>query len=560
MEPTPETNGPDPNKDPANNAAPKAERQPADEAGQKSAPEAGQERAHEAGQESASEAGSGNTPEPAAEPSQDPTNGVEQGTKGDGAEPQQDLTGEESPQDLAAEEPVEPALQPTAATAHEPAYDPTAEPSWAPTSEPVPMGRRIANPALRPRARRDQRPKRHAPEHSATRRRSWMWLSVLLATVLGVAGFVGIVGAILYNALAHKMQESTLDISQFAVVKEEEPQSVDMTPDDSFHGRPVNILLMGIDSRTDQDISLVNKEDDDPTIRSDTTLLLHIAEDRESATIVSIPRDLWVHLPDCQRADGSTAYGYWGQFNWAFSQGAVTNDLGAGVACTTSMVENLTGVEPDGFAVIDFTGFSRMIEALGGVDICLEEDLADDMYLHFELEAGCHRLDPITATQYARVRYVGDGSDMARIQRQQGMLGSMAMEALDSNLLTDLPSLYAFMATAIESTKVSPSLSSLWKDAGLANSMKNIEPENIRFTTMPVLTADFDANRLLPKEPANALLWQSIIEDQPLPPGTVFMDINNEYFTVEEDGTIAPGGSPRTDNEIGYFNPYDSNY
>ena len=380
------------------------------------------------------------------------------------------------------------------------------------------------------------------PAHSATPKRSWMWLAGVLATLLGAAVFASVVGYILYGSLDQKVHEQTLDISHLQAQSEPEEEEEDETPTDIFAGRSVNILLMGIDARTGQDAQIINPEDDDVTMRSDTTLLMHVAEDRESVTIVSLPRDMWVELPQCRRSDGSISPSQWGQFNWAFSYGAQTNDLAAGVACTESTVKSLTGFRPDAFAVIDFTGFSRMVEALGGVEVCLDEAISDTRYLDLELEAGCQVLDPITATQYARVRYVGDGSDMGRIQRQQDLLGAMALDALDSNLLTDLPSLYAFLTTSIESTKVSSSLSNLRADAGFANSLKDIDPENIRFITMPTLVADFDANRLLPEEPENRNLWEAIYNDRPLPVGTVFMDINGDYFTVLEDGEVQPGG------------------
>lgn len=393
------------------------------------------------------------------------------------------------------------------------------------------------------------------PAHSASPRSPWAWVPFVLSGVLGIAMFTGIVGSILYDSLATKMEAQTIDTTQFVVAQDDE--EIDDTPPDTFHGRSVDVLLMGIDARTGQDSSIINPGDVDQTMRSDTTLIMHIAEDRESVTFVSLPRDMWVEIPECRTQDGQITPTQWGQFNWAFSTGAITDDLAAGVACTQTTVKSLTGYRPDSFAVIDFTGFSRMVEALGGVEVCLDEEIKDSQYTSLQLEAGCQVLDPITATQYARVRYVGDGSDMSRIQRQQDLLGAMAMDALDSNLLTDLPSLYAFLTTSIEATKVSPSLASLRADAGLASSLRDIEPENIRFVTMPVLTADFNANRLLPEEPKAQQLWEALFNDEPLPVGTVFMDIEGEYYEVLEDGELGPGEKPNSDR-IGTLAEYQA--
>lgn len=395
------------------------------------------------------------------------------------------------------------------------------------------------------------------PAHTTTAPRSWMWLSLVVSIVLGVGLFAGTAGAILYSSLNDQVSTAVLSTShlQSSQSTPAEPQA-EAPPEDSFAGRDVNILLMGIDTRVDQGADIVNPEDDDVTMRSDTTLMLNISADRQHVNVISIPRDMWVYLPECQRSDGSVSYPQWGQYNWAFSFGALESDMAAGVNCTQAMTTALSGIVPDGFAVIDFNGFSRMIESLGGVEVCLREEVDDygpHEGLDLRLPAGCQKLDPTTATQLARVRYTGDGSDMGRIQRQHLLLGAMVKEAMGQNYFTDMPSLYAFLSSSLDALRLSPSLSNLRVDAGLVNSLKATEPENFRFLTMPVVTADFDRNRLLPKEPQNAQFWEAIRTGGTLPAGTVFADLEGNYFTVGEDGAITEGGDPRTDDEIGYF-------
>ncbi len=396
----------------------------------------------------------------------------------------------------------------------------------------------------------------HPPAHSSTPMRPRQWLVATLAALLGVGLFAGTAGAILYDDLHSKVQASVVDTSHLKAPEpqsEEEPEEV--APEDSFAGRPVNILVMGSDARVGQGDGVVAPEDDDESMRSDTTLVVHVPADRQSLTVVSIPRDIWMYLPECQRSDGSVSYEQWGQFNWAFSYGSggTTEDVAGAVNCTEKTVEQMTGLNLDAFALFDFDGFGSMVQALGGVEICLEEELTDSDYLHMTFEEGCQVMDPVTATQYARVRHVGDGSDMGRIQRQQGLISAMMKQALNSNILTDLPSLYQFVTATLATTILSPSLGSVNTDVGLANSIKDVPIENIRFTTMPVLTTDFNANRLMPKEPLNAELWEALKTDGPLPEGLVYQNLEGEYFTIGPDGESIPGGSPRTDDEIGHF-------
>lgn len=396
------------------------------------------------------------------------------------------------------------------------------------------------------------------PAHSSTPIRSKRWLAATLAGLLGVGIFVGTAGAILYDDLNSKVKSSVVDTSHLKTPEpaqsEEEPEEEEV-PVDSFAGRPVNILVMGSDARVNQSEAIVAAEDDDESMRSDTTLVVHIPADRESLTVVSIPRDIWMKLPECQRSDGSISYSQWGQFNWAFSYGSggTTEDVAGALNCTEQTVEEMTGLKLDAYALFDFDGFGAMVDALGGVNICLEEELTDNNYLHMTFEEGCQVMDAVTATQYARVRHVGDGSDMGRIQRQQGLIGAMMMQAMNSNILTDMPSLYQFVTATLATTILSPSLGNVNTDVGLANSIKGVEPENIRFTTMPVLTTDFNRNRLMPKEPLNSELWESIKLDLPLPEGVVYQDMSGEYFTIGPDGESIPGGNPRTDDEIGKF-------
>lgn len=362
----------------------------------------------------------------------------------------------------------------------------------------------------------------------------------LFATVL----FVGTVGIIVYRDLNSRLNDAVLDTSNLGASVLQSGYDV---VDDPFEGRAVNILVSGVDSRTDQDSNIVNSSGSDDTMRSDTTLLVHISADRDSMTIVSIPRDLLTTIPSCTRSDGTQTYESYGQFNWAFQYGAVTDDIASGIACTQATTELLTGIPIDGFVVVDFTGFTEMVEALGTVEICIDEDI-DDSHTGLQLEAGCHELDKYEALAYARVRYtVGDGSDVSRIGRQQQLLGAMFSQILDANMLTDLPSLYSFARSALNTMYVSSSLSSLSDLVSLANSLRLISTENIRFVTMPTTTAASDPNRLDAYEPYASQLWAALLADEDLPAGIIYSDLDNNQYTMGDDGEAQSGA-----NQIAY--------
>lgn len=129
-------------------------------------------------------------------------------------------------------------------------------------------------------------------------------------------------------------------------------------------------------------------------------------------------------------------------FNSAFFFGSQTGDLGGGAACTVLTVEAWTGIRIDDFVLVDFNGFQAMVDSLGGVPMYIPEPISDSR-AHLEIEeTGCQLLDGHDALGYARARYNifgSDGSDIARIGRQQELVAAIAREALTTRILTDQP-------------------------------------------------------------------------------------------------------------------------
>ena len=136
-------------------------------------------------------------------------------------------------------------------------------------------------------------------------------------------------------------------------------------------------------------------------------MLLHISEDHTSATVVSFPRDMFVNIPGCIDTDGSEIYASAQKINTTYFYG--------GLPCTVKTVENITGLTIPFAAEIEFYGVVGLSNALGGVTVCVAEEIQDD-YTGLYLTPGEHTLQGMDALQFLRTRHgVGDGSDITRI-------------------------------------------------------------------------------------------------------------------------------------------------
>ena len=268
---------------------------------------------------------------------------------------------------------------------------------------------------------------------------------------------------------------------------------------------PVNFLIMGSDSRDDGN----SDNPDDPTEgqRSDTTILVHLYENRDRALAVSIPRDTLVSLPEC--ASESGRWRVEDKFNAAFDWG--------GPACTVQAVEEMSGVPINHAVVVDFKGFMGMTEALGGVPVCLEEAVVDrDAGL--DLPAGWSTVSGPDALAFVRARKaLGDGSDISRIERQQQFLASAIREATNAELLLNPVKLYRVLDAATKSLTVDENLNDISEMASMAESVRDLRPENIQFVTLPFHYAGDGSNVVVNDDVAEEI-WSAIRADEPWPP------------------------------------------
>lgn len=363
-------------------------------------------------------------------------------------------------------------------------------------------------PASRHRSR-SARALSRTPRHVRTHRRSVGRGVALTAVALLSIGTAG--GAAAYNNLQGNIE--THDVTAL-LGDRPTPVATPVIPDDPNSGKAMNILVMGSDKRS----GAYAAEGDVPGMRADTTFVVHLSADRSRADIVNIPRDLLVDIPSCTRGDGSTTKVQRdAMFNSAFSIGGEGDHVENAAACTIKTVEQMTGVFIDDYVVVDFAGFIGMINAIGGIDICVPEAVKDTKYTHLVLPAGQQTLAGEQAFLYARVRHgVGDGSDISRISRQQAVIGAMLREVLSKNYLnvTNLPALYSFLDAATESLTTSPGIGKIPALVGLANSARGIDASKVSFVTLPF---DWAGPRVKPNADS-AALWAAIAADQPIKP------------------------------------------
>ena len=266
---------------------------------------------------------------------------------------------------------------------------------------------------------------------------------------------------------------------------------------------PMTLLVMGSDDRRG------TRFKDEGQGASDTTLLVHLYDGRTQALVVSIPRDTMVQVPACIRPDGSTLSPELRQFNAAYQL--------AGPACTVRTVEELTGIYLDHFLTINLAGFTTIVEAVGGVEMCLDKDIVSEK-AHVNLKAGCQVLQGDQALGYVRARYVGDGSDLSRIQRQQQFLMALARKATSFGVLANPVRLRSVLESTAAAIATDPGLTDAGDKRDLATSLRSLRPSDITFVTAPVAPWSVDRNRLVFVEDEAALLWEAIRTDAPWPP------------------------------------------
>lgn len=298
------------------------------------------------------------------------------------------------------------------------------------------------------------------------------------------------------------------------------------------NGKPLDILVMGSDSRECEGCGI----DNEGGAGSDTTILVHLSADRSRAYAVSIPRDSIVDRPDTGCDSGGTNV----MWNEAYERG--------GPVCTLAQVEATTGIRVEHFVVIDFNSFGDMVDAVGGVPVCVPEDIVDRERDIFVPKGDPSVLSGDQALDYVRARYVGEliqHNDISRIRRQQEFIGALVREVKSAGTLTRLDKVVKFLEAATKSLTTDEEFASVTRLGRVAMQLQSIGLEQVKFVTLPTdyYPMDSEFRGKVFWEPEADRIWELIARDEPLPPALIGGNSVSAEGPPGSSETPSPGAS-----------------
>ncbi|HEY9477521.1 MAG TPA: LCP family protein [Microbacteriaceae bacterium] len=274
----------------------------------------------------------------------------------------------------------------------------------------------------------------------------------------------------------------------------------------------VNLVLTGTDTRTGQGGAFKGDLRSSSGVgNNDLTMLLHIAEDHKSATVVTFPRDLIVPIPSCPTSDGR---------EYPASNAAMINTTlsRGGLSCTVRTVSSLTGLQIPFAAKITMAGVTAMSNAVGGVKVCLASPVIDRFTNPpLNLAAGLRTLKGAEALSFLRSRHgVGDGGDLGRISNQQVFLSALVRTVKSDGVLGNPLALYPLANAAVSNMEFSDTLTNPRTLVQIALALKNIDLSNVVFVQYPTLEYPLDRNRVIPNPVAAEALGAALRADVPV--------------------------------------------
>nr|WP_255526628.1 LCP family protein [Saccharopolyspora sp. HNM0983] len=227
--------------------------------------------------------------------------------------------------------------------------------------------------------------------------------------------------------------------------------------------------------------------------RSDVVMLVHVSADRSSVGVVSLPRDLWVEVPGAGR----------NKLNASFGQG--------GIDALHRTVAALTGVRPDHYAVVGFDGFRALTDAVGGVEVDVDEPSATGEH---RFDAGTNHFDGERALAYVRQRSGLEGGDLDRARRQQDVLQALSAQVLSRDTATDPGRLFGVLEAFGRHATLDAGLSNA-RIRDLAWQMRGVRPADVQLLTAPVAGSGQEDGQSVvhPDEERAGQLWDALRED-----------------------------------------------
>jgi len=267
---------------------------------------------------------------------------------------------------------------------------------------------------------------------------------------------------------------------------------------------PLNILMIGSDTRDTTADRDLGGSDDNSLPHADVEMLIHLSADRTNISVLSIPRDTTVQIANCNGHQGTTAI--------------ITDSLNYGPGCTVDTWEKLTGIDINAYMMIDFSGVVNMTNAVGGVPVCTKENVQDPGGSHLELAAGTHTIKGEQALEWLRTRHAfGDGTDIGRTAAQHLYLNSLIRKFQSAGTLSDPFTLNRLAQAAVGSLTVSPSLKSITALSSLALQLIKVPAANVTTVTMPFVYGAYPADaRPVLTDADSYKVFQMIANDIPL--------------------------------------------
>jgi LCP family protein required for cell wall assembly len=276
-----------------------------------------------------------------------------------------------------------------------------------------------------------------------------------------------------------------------------------------------NILVVGTDSCEGANAALSGacQAHDTDGERNDVTMLIHISDEPRRVTVVSFPRDMIVPIPSCTGEDGT-------QYSAMSAQMLNVSYMYGGLSCTVMTIEKLTGIDIQYAAATRWTGVINMSDAIGGVDVCVADDISDS-HTGLNLTAGTHNLVGAEALQFLRIRHgIGDGSDLGRISNQQQFMSSMVRKLQSDGVLSNPGTLLNLANTAVKQVVdkqiiLSNTLANPQRMVQIAMAVRAVPYSDIVFVQYPTVYAE-GGLRVQPVTSAADILFQALAANQPL--------------------------------------------